>query len=127
MSLELTNKDDSRTMGVIIEQPDDDDGGGVKIVYQPWIMWNLEILSYISAPIEISKYRGYKCLVKVSGGGDFTITFDANEFHHSFKKVHETIVKKTHGVLILTHFGLNSFRSCYLKQLHEFSIKDPRG
>ena len=88
-------------MGVMIEQPDYDDGGGIKIVYQPWIMWNLEILSYISAPIEISKYRGYKCLVKVLGGGDFNITFDANEFHHSFKKVHETIVKKTHGVLIL--------------------------
>ena len=97
MSLELVNSVDSGTIGIMV--PDDEDPSSKR--YQPLIMWNMKVVSYISAPPSVSSFRAYRCKVKMSSGVEFIININANDFHSSFRKVHEAIVNKTHGVLVL--------------------------
>ena len=55
MAFELVNHIDERTMGVLVPKEDMGDGEE-EHNYEPYIMWNLEVISCISAPIEISEY-----------------------------------------------------------------------
>ena len=97
MALELVNSVDERTFGVMTLKYDDPES----VHNQPLIMWNLELKSYIHAPSSVSSYRSYRCLIKMASGQDFMVNILANDFHNNFKKVHDTIVNKTHGVLVL--------------------------
>ena len=94
--MELVNNVDPYTMGIMLPDELED-----TLKYQPLIMWNIKIISCISAPSSVSSYRAYKCLVKIANSGDFLVNVNVNDFHGSFKKVHETIVRQTHGVLVL--------------------------
>ena len=116
MSLELVNDIDERTMGVKVPiEIDNEDSEPFE--YQPYIMWNLKVISCISAPKKVSSYRAYKCLVKVANGGDFIVRINTNDFHQSFKKVHESIVNQTHGVLVLRRPIENTMWTSFVPKL----------
>ena len=57
--------------------------------------------SYISAPPESSAYLAYRCEVILAGGDSLMVNFKATHFQNSFRKVHETIMNKTYGRLVL--------------------------
>ena len=69
--LELSWKEDPRSIGILVKETDDD------IKYKPLIMLNFEFFGYISG--ESHPYRGYQVLIKTAGGNDFIITISERE------------------------------------------------
>ena len=69
--LELTWNEDPRSIGILVEEGEDD------IKYKPLIMLNFKIQGYISG--ESHPYRGYQVCVKTAGGNDFLITVSEKE------------------------------------------------
>ena len=65
-------------------------------IYVPLILWNLEILGYISDPPEISTFRAYRCLLKTTGGQNFSLDLKP-EVIKSFDQVQNSLVQQTHG------------------------------
>ena len=93
--MELVNTVNDYTIGYL----ETDDNGDEN--YQPIILWNLAIESYISEA-ELS-YRAYGCTVKMKGKQamkTFKIFIKEGEFN-KFEKVRAAIVSQTHGELIL--------------------------
>lgn len=93
--MELVNTVNDYTIGYL----DTDENGDNN--YQPIILWNLKIESYISDP-ELS-YRAYGCTVKMKGKQamkTFNIFIKEGEFN-KFERVRAAIVAQTHGELIL--------------------------
>ena len=81
------------------------------------------ICSYISAPPESTAYRAFRCKVTLAGGDSFMVNFKAIEFQNSFKKVHETIMNKTYGRLVLNRPIDNSIWTEFVPKLL-FDVKD---
>ena len=94
--MELVNTVNDYTIGFLETNENGDEN------YQPVILWNLSIESYISDPD--SSYRAYGCFVKIKGKHDmksFKIFVKEGDFS-KFEKVRAAIVSQTHGELILS-------------------------
>lgn len=81
------------------------------------------LFRYVSAPPESSVYRAYRCEVNLAGGDTFMVNFKATDFQNSFKKVHETIMNKTYGRLVLNRPIENSLWTSFVPRLL-FDAKD---
>ena len=62
-------------MGFLVEKEDPVTQEIVK-EYEPSVMWNLEVKSYISAPPDVWGYRAYQCKVNMDGGPSFHYIID---------------------------------------------------
>ena len=96
--MELVNTVSECSIGHLDVQENGDEN------YQPIIMWNLRIESYISD--QDSLYRAYGCIVKIKGKQgivkSFKIYIKEGDFG-KFDKVRSSIVSQTHGELILNN------------------------
>ena len=118
----LVNNIDDSTIGFLVDKENEQRNEIVQ-EYEPAIMWNLKVLSYISAPPESSTYRAYHCEVKLAGGPAFEVNFKAMDFMNSFRKVHETITNKTYGRLVLNRPIENNLWTEFVPKLL-FDVKD---
>ena len=61
------------------------------------------LISYISAPVEVSAYRAYRCEVRIAGREKiFLVNMNALGFY-DFKSVNDTITRQTDGGLVFNH------------------------
>ena len=71
--LELVNDQDERSIGYMktcgagnSDVTLEENSSVSSEIYVPLILWNFEILGYISDPPEVSTYKAYRCLLKTN-------------------------------------------------------------